>query len=343
MTRRTRLFVLIAAGILVAGLGTGLLASYMNIQSLTLIGGNGPEEFAYVPADARVLGFANVRAVMDSEVRKKLMELHPGADGANRFQERTGINLMTDVDSVVAAVTSVPETQGPPLVLARGRFDQVRLEGFAREEGGAAEDYKGIRLITHENFGMAFVEPGLVALGTPAEVKRAIDTKQAGSGNITGNDEVMRLVHGVDDGTVWGVARFDALTGTQLPAEVKDRLPAISWFSAKGHITDGIEGLISAEARDDQAAQDLRQVIQGFVALGRMQAGQTHPEITDFINSLQLTGQGRTVTLGFSLPAAMLDTLGALRAGRRPGQTQPTPELETPVPSAPQSPAPPAL
>ena len=343
MTRRTRLFVLIAAGILVAGLGTGLLASYMNIQSLTLIGGNGPEEFAYVPSDARVLGFANVRAVMDSEVRKKLMELHPGADGADRFQERTGINLMTDVDSVVAAVTSVPETQGPPLVLARGRFDQVRLEGFAREEGGVAEDYKGIRLITHENFGMAFVEPGLVALGTPAEVKRAIDTKQAGSGNITGNDEVMRLVHGVDGGTVWGVARLDALTGTQLPPEVKDRLPAINWFSAKGLINGGIEGLISAEARDDQAAQDLRQVIQGFVALGRMQAGQSHPEITEFINSLQLSGQGRTVTLGFSLPAAMIDTLGALRAGRRPGQTQPTPELETPAPSAPQGPAPPAL
>jgi hypothetical protein len=343
MTRRTRLFVVIAAGILVAGLGTGLLASYMNIQSLTLIGGNGPEEFAYVPADARVLGFANVRAVMDSEVRKKLMELHPDADGADRFQERTGINLTTDVDSVVAAVTSVPETQGPPLVLARGRFDQVRLEGFARDEGGVAEDYKGIRLITHENFAMAFVEPGLVALGTPAEVKRAIDTKQAGSGNITGNDEVMRLVHGVDDGTVWGVARFDALTGTQLPPEVKDRLPAISWFSAKGLLNGGIEGLISAEARDDQAAQDLRQVIQGFVALGRMQAGQSHPEITDFINSLQLTGQGRTVTLGFSVPAAMIDTLGALRAGRRPGQTQPTPEPETPEPSEPQSPAPPAL
>jgi hypothetical protein len=344
MTRRTRLFVLIAAGILVAGLGTGLLASYMNIQSLTLIGGNGPEEFAYVPSDARVLGFANVRAVMDSEVRKKLMEIHPDGDGINRFKERTGIDLTTDVESLVAAVVSdASEAQGPPLVVARGTFDPGLLESFAREEGGVVEDYKGIRMVTHENFALAFVQTGMVALGTPAVVRRAIDTKQAGSGNITGNDEVMRLVHSVDDGTVWGVARFDALTGTHLPPEVKDRLPAISWFSAKGLISSGIEGLISAEARDDQAAQDLRQVIQGFVALGRMQAGQSHPEITEFINSLQLSGQGRTVTLGFSLPAAMIDTLGALRAGRRPGQTQPTPELETPAPSAPQGPAPPAL
>jgi hypothetical protein len=328
MTKRTRLFVVIAAGILVAGLGTGLLASYMNIQTLTLIGGNGPEEFAYVPADAQVLGFANVRAVMDSEVRRKLMELHPGADNADRFQERTGINITEDIDSVVAAVTpDVKDAQGPPLVLARGRFDQVRLEGFAREEGGVVEDYKGIRLITHDNFGVAFVEPGLVALGVPAAVRRAIDTKQAGSGNVTGNNELMQLV---------------ALTGMSIPAEVKDRLPAISWLSIKGVVGSGIDGLISAEARDDQAAQDLRQVVQGFVALGRMQAGPNHPEIADFLNSLQLTGQGKTVSLGFSIPSAMIDTLGALRAGRRPGQAQPSP-APSPERAEPPQPAPPAL
>jgi hypothetical protein len=340
MTKRTRLFVLIAAGILVVGLGTGLLASYMNIQTLTLIGGNGPEEFAYVPADAQVVGFANVRAVMDSEVRRKLMELHPGADNADRFQERTGINITQDIDSVVAAVTNeVSAEHGPPLVLARGRFDQVRLEGFAREEGGVVEDYKGTRLITHDNFGMAFVEPGLVALGAPAVVRRAIDTKLAANGNITSNDELMNLVKQVNGGTVWGVARFDALTGVRIPAEVKDRLPALSWLSIKGVVGSGIEGLINAEARDDQAAQDLRQVVQGFVALGRMQAGPNHPEVADFLNSLQLTGQGRTVTLGFSIPSAMIDTLGALRAGQRPGQAQPAPTPEQTQPR----PAPPAL
>ena len=108
MTKRTRLFVAIAAGILVVGLGTGLLASYMGVQNLTLIGGNGPEEFAYVPSDTQVLAFANVRSVMDSELRRKLMELHPGAANADQFQERTGINIETDVDSVVAAIGSGP-------------------------------------------------------------------------------------------------------------------------------------------------------------------------------------------------------------------------------------------
>ena len=43
MTKRTRLFMLIAVGILVAGLGTGLVASYMGIQGLSVISGNGPD------------------------------------------------------------------------------------------------------------------------------------------------------------------------------------------------------------------------------------------------------------------------------------------------------------
>ena len=49
MTKRTRLFVVIAAGILVVGLGTGLLASYMGIQNLTLIGGNGLQSSRMCP------------------------------------------------------------------------------------------------------------------------------------------------------------------------------------------------------------------------------------------------------------------------------------------------------
>ena len=50
MTNRTRRFLFVATGILVVGLGTGLVASYMGgLQGLTLIGGNGPAELEYVP------------------------------------------------------------------------------------------------------------------------------------------------------------------------------------------------------------------------------------------------------------------------------------------------------
>jgi hypothetical protein len=344
MNKRTRLFLVVAAAILVVGLGTGLVASYVGLQNLTIIGGKGPAELAYVPVDARIVAYANVRDVMDSDLRRKLDSVAPGGgDGARSFQERTGIDIERDIDYVLAAVVNPGDSSfesGPPLVLAHGTFDQVRLEGFAREEGAAIEDYKGHRLITHDMFGLAFVEPGLVALGAPAAVKKAIDTKAAGGQNASDNDELMRLVRDVDDGTVWAVAKFDALAAARLPAEVAGKLPQISWFSAKGVIHSGIDAQIRAEARDEMAAQDLRQVIQGFMALARMQAGN-QPAVADFMNSIQLGGQGKTVSLSFSVPPTVIDAIAGLRALQPRAPALPT-EPPVPAPTAPEPPRPPA-
>jgi hypothetical protein len=348
MTKRTRYFLAASGAVLAAGLGTGLVAYYT--------GGFAPvsasavsNELRYVPADATVVAYADVRGIMDSDLRARLKEALPAhQEGQREFQEQTGIDIEKDIDYLVAAIVGVPSDpeidSAPPLLLARGNFDQVRLEGFARQEGAAIEDYKGHRLITHEKFGVAFVEPGLVAVGSPDSVKKAIDTKAAGGQNATDNDELVRLIRDVDDGTVWAVAKFDALAGSRLPREFASKLPQISWFSIKGVVGSGIEGQLRAEARDDMAAQDLRQVIQGFMALARMQAG-SQPAIADFMNSLQLGGTGKTVSLSFSVPPSVIDAIGGLRAQQPRVPKLPT-EPPVPGPSTPEppkAPAPPAL
>ena len=335
MTNRTRRFLFVATGILVVGLGTGLVASYMGVQGLTLIGGNGPAELAYVPADARMVAFANVRDVMDSELRQKLMQqLQPGpAEGAAAFERETGINIQTDVDLVVASASAESATKEPPLVLVRGRFNATNLESLARGKGAVVEEYKSKRLITHgeSGMGLVFVEPNLVAVGSTAALRRAIDTRESGN-SITGNAEIMRLVKDVDDGNAWAVARVDALTGgQQLPAELASQLPPINWFAASGHVNGGIRGTVHAEARDEAAATQLREVIQGFISLARLQTGQ-RAEFADLMNSIQLGGQGKMVTLGFELPPELIDAIGAMHAQRpnRPGgepSSAPRPEL----------------
>ena len=100
MTKQTRLFVAVASGILVVGLGTGLVAAYVGgFQNLTIIGGDGPDELAYVPADARFVAYANVRDIMSSEVRHKLTALQPGTTNPpEQFKEQTGIDIETDIE-----------------------------------------------------------------------------------------------------------------------------------------------------------------------------------------------------------------------------------------------------
>jgi hypothetical protein len=342
MTKRTRLFVGVAVGVLVAGLGTGLVASYVANQNLLVVGADGPDELAYIPADARMVAFANVRQIMDSDLRQRVMQLHQrdssDPNGHNEFFERTGIDIERDVDSVVASIAGDQSTEGPPLVLARGRFDEGRIEVLVREKGASAEDYKGVRLFSAEGgkVAVAFVESDLAAVGSLAAVRRAIDAKTSGD-NVRDNADLMRMLRQSDDGNAWAVARFDALaTSGRLPDDVAAQLPAITWFSASGYVNGGIRGTLRAETRDEMAAQDLRQVLQGFVALARMQTRQ-RPEFADVLNSFQLGGDGNTVSLGFSVPSQVIDALGNITAGRAPRPPAP------PVPPSPPAPPSPSL
>jgi hypothetical protein len=89
------------------------------------------------------------------------------------------------------------------------------------------------------------------------------------------NHEMMDLVKDLDDSNCWAVGRFDALVNqAKLPEGIMNQIPSVRWFSAS-HINGGLRGAIRAEARDEQAAQNLRDVVQGFLALARMQTGSS--------------------------------------------------------------------
>ena len=207
------------------------------------------------------------------------------------------------------------------MVLATGRFDQGRLEALAREHGGLVEDYGGKRLISkaehppraaaQKSMTVAFFETGVVGVGETAVVKRAIDRQ--GAGSVTGNTELMTLVNDIDDSNAWAVGRFDALMSqAKLPEGVASQIPAVKLFSASGHINGGLAAVIRAEARDDLAAQNLRDVVQGFLALAKMQSN-TQPELQALVNSLQLSGTGKTVALSFQVPSQVIDALAAAK------------------------------
>jgi hypothetical protein len=347
MTKKTRLFLLIAAGVLVVGLGTGLIASYIGLPALALGGADGPDELQYIPSDATVVAYANVRDVMNSELRQKVRQMRPeGERKQDDFEQQTGIDIENDIDEIVAAVTAAAEPQNA-LIIARGRFDEVRIEGLIREHGGQAVNYHGTRLLTHAgerkhgDMAVAFIEPGLVALGSAPSVRQAIDRKRGGpnTANITTNDEVMGLVRDIDDGNAWAVGRFDAIAkSARLPREVAGQLPPINWFAASGHVNGGVRGLLRAEAHDEAAAQNLRDVVRGFMALARLQSN-AKPELTAMMNSLELGGDGKTVSLAFAVPSEVIDMLGAMGAHRHGDQPDdPDPDFDLDVPPVPPTP-----
>jgi hypothetical protein len=312
MTKKTRIFMGGSAAILVAGLGTGLVAYYGGGFPALSASRSGPSELAYVPADSAVVAFANVREVMDSQLRLRLKTLMPQEQGQKEFQEHTGIDIERDIDYIVAAAMGPMNQPGANgLVVARGRFNITMLETLAREHGGVVEEYKGKRLIKGneqtKSVALAFLEPGLVAIGSETAIKTSIDA-QLSAHSITSNNEIMELVSDVDAGNnAWAVGRFDAIANqAKLPTEIATKLPAIKTFAVMTHIDGGITGRVRAETVDDESANNLRQVVQGLLALGKM---TNDPKATALINSMQLTGSGKTVSLSFAVPSEVIDMI----------------------------------
>jgi hypothetical protein len=318
MTRRTRYFLFGSIAVLLVGLCTGMVAYYSGLPIGAFARASQPSELSYVPADAALVAYCDVQQVMKSDLRQRLRKTLPNKEeGQAEFERETGINLEHDIDHVVAFL--VPAQGQQPytgMLLASGRFDVVKLEALARQHGGQVEEYRGKRLVSRapeHGHGapvtVAFMAPGLVAVGETASIKRAIDG--TGGANITSNRELMDLVQDLDASNAWAVGRFDALMShAKLPQGVANQIPAIRWFSASGQVNGGFSGLLRAEARDDQAGQNLRDVVNGFLALAKLQAGEK-PEMQALVSSLQVTGSGKTVALSFTLPAEVIETLGA--------------------------------
>ena len=310
MTRSTRYFFAGSAAVLAAGLCTGLVAYYGGgFQALSA--STGPIELRYVPPDAAVIAYADVGAIMNSELRLRIKEVMPMQQkGQEEFQAETGIDIERDIQYVVAAVT--PGTHSA-LLVARGNFNPTILENLAVQHGGTVETYREKQLVSKAEADggkggtLAFLEPGLVAIGDTATVKRAIDA-QLTAPSIIGNDEMMTFVRDIEAGNnAWAVGRFDVLTAhAKLPEQIAKQIPPVKWFAAAGHINGGVSGMVRVEANDDEAAELFRRQVNGALAFGEM-VGRSDPRASAVLKTVQMSGSGKTVQLSFTLPGELLE------------------------------------
>jgi hypothetical protein len=335
MTTKTRYFLIGAVAILVVGLGIGLVAYYGGVPNIAALGRTGPSELRYVPKNAAVVAYADVRSVMGSEFRQKIHAIvgQNEATGREELRNELGIDVERDIDHVVAyMLPGATPSDKSGLVLAAGHFDQARIGQFILAHGGIEESYKGKPVFTHKSLkgeegdavhektmAVAFLNQGLVAMGAADALRTALDLERGGE-NVTANDEMMRVIGTVEDGSVWAVGRFDAIAdSTKLPEAVAHQIPPITWFSASGHVNGGVAGRISIEARDEAGAKNLRDVLNGFRALVELQAG-SKPEFQAALKSFTLGGEDKTVTLSFTVPIEMFEALHALAGQRSHGE-----------------------
>jgi hypothetical protein len=274
------------------------------------------------------VAYADVRAIMNSEFRKKLRQVLPTGTEQEKLKAEIGVDIEKDIDSVVAGMAGSEPGKGG-VVLIRGRFNDQTIEAAAVRHGAKVESYRGKKLLVladrhQEQTGdsgnpttgsLAFLERGLLALGDSASVKKAIETG-AGGESVTKNDELMKLVGEIrKTGNAWAVGRMDSLSHGELPSPVRDQLSAVQFMAASVKINGGVSGLVRAEARDDQSAEQLRDIVRGALAAGRLMSGKD-ARVDAMLNSFQLQGTGKTVSLAFTVPPEVFDILNGVAAFR---------------------------
>lgn len=317
---KTRFVLFGSAAILTAGLAAGTVA-YMGGMPRAFASTTGPDELSLVPSGAAVVAYANVQGVMTSEFRQRLNALMDNSGKSREeFQTQTGIDVERDIDAVIAAmVPGAASTDKGGFVALRGRFDIAKIESLVTSKGGQLGEYKGARLlVAHEEEGakpvIALVNAGLVIVGSDAAVKAAIDRNNGeGSASITSDGEFLRMLESVDQtSTVWAIGRPKVLGVTtengELQNQVLSQLPEVKWFAASGHLNGGLSATFRAEGKDEEAGKNMREVVQGVLALARLQM-ESKPELKPLLNSVQVEGAGNGVAVHMTLPAEMLDLI----------------------------------
>jgi hypothetical protein len=342
MTRKTRYFVLSAVAVLLLGLAGGLIA-YLAYDRASGVAGL-PPEMRFVPVDVALVAFADIRAVMNSDVRRALMpRIDPESrKGRQMMNDFAGVDVEKQVDRIIAYVEpyTAPEPQAletpelpRALVLVHGTFDAARIETFIRERAGTMDEYKGRKIFvrSEDGHGMAvgLVGADLIAVGQTDLVRRAIDTSQAAPGvpkNITGNAEMMSLIRDNGGSTAWVVGQFDEISRRmRLPSAVTGQVPPIRLVSVKADINGGVKAAIRAEAGDNAAADQLRDVLRGFISLARLQAGGKQ-DLGNILKTIELSGTGTTIRLSFAVSPDTLRVITPQRGNRGRGPATPTPE-----------------
>jgi len=241
------------------------------------------------------------------------------------------------LDAFIAALS--PAADGTNVhescfVALLGRFDTAKIEALVTSKGGTLAEYKGARLLVgiddepsddttsvepsvegtvrhRVHPVIALVNANLVIVGAESAVKAAID-RNAGEGttSITSDAEFVRMLESVDqNSTVWAIGRPKAFQArADVPNQLMQQLPEIKWFAASGHLNGGLQATVRAEGKDEEAGKNMREVVQGVLALARLQF-DSKPEFKPLLNTVQIEGTGNGVALHMTLPAEMLDVI----------------------------------
>jgi hypothetical protein len=223
-----------------------------------------------------------------------------------RFLAQSGIDLLTQSDSLVVATDGLGSEHPEILFVLEGSFEPMRMQRalIGEAAGGAVADAETVYLV-QPRVGVAFPRPGVVMVGSSHLVELAL-LVSIGKETAALRASPMRELMAGRQGELRGAVLLpeDARQRVASSASVFGGAWAIS-FEAK--LAAGTEASSRVElAGSEAAAEAARQLADLIAANGQVE----DPLLDAILSSMEIGSQGQALTLNFSLDAAAAASLG---------------------------------
>jgi hypothetical protein len=325
---RSRLSVL--GALVIVAVGTVIAVGSLLLDPARAAVGPLPGEALVLPSECRFVVGLDVKRFVSSPLYKKF-----SAGGANairpagftELQQKMGLDPERDVDQLIIA--GLPPADGQPrgLFVAFGRFDKDRIvQSIEGPNKGVSEAVEGTPVWTFVespkgSVAGAVLSPRMLVLGSGDAVKATVAAHARRQTPLKTSAELIGRIESVKPGsTFWMVGDQSLLS--QLPGSLpipgvgsgggggsqSVSLPALRGLTVTGDLEPVVALDVVGYAADAKAAQNLADLVRGFVAIVSLQAAQK-PELRELASAITVTADGEKVRLGARLPYDLLDAL----------------------------------
>jgi hypothetical protein len=264
-------------------------------------------------------------------------ESTPRMQPIQELEDRLGIRVLDDIDFVSGAIfsnraareesaadsvdTPRPRPAPPERFCASvaGRFDHARILDHFRDAPGPSEgsvppmletEHEGVPIYerwfsedpaddSRRSIAIAFPEDGVLLVGTSSCVREMLDAGHQRSASAV-DDLVERWGDAAFFGQSFWISGSPDTLGASLPASDVS-IPPISAFAVAGRLDHELVLQARGRAADVEAAQQLSDVVRGFVALGSLQKN-SHPAFGQLAESVVIDQLETEVLVSASVP-----------------------------------------
>ena len=332
--KRTRWMLVVTLVLLVGGIGFGLIGAYGRL-AVQANAGSIPGIVAFLPKDANVVGYVDVRKLIYSPAYQAFEKDH-GDEFTAHLQEfiaETGLDPRTDIDAVAFALRTGDQKATPVAIVAGNYGDkQARLESLILSKGRAeATQYGRYKLFTNPNRKegdarretAAFLDGSKLVFGHMDSVKATIDVFESGErSGILSNPEFNQLISQTrTEGTFWLVSTNMSFINhfrkeaSGAPEPVRQNIPQIQNLILEADLGNMVTASLRSQCTDEVVAKNLGDFARGLVALGNMITAQ-HPELTGLLQGVNVTQDKKMVEVTISLPFETIRSFQKMDKGK---------------------------